>query len=233
MATPAHGVEFSYASFDTVLVRHVRDGRVDYGALARDRGPLERFLSSTREAQPDHWSRDERIAFWTNVYNARVIEGVVRRPGLKSVLDAGKALGVPTLAFFHERALSGGRDLSLNEIEHDILRKGFHESRVHFVLNCASASCPVIPSRALRAATLDSTLDAAVRGFLLDRTKNQLGPGPEVRLSSIFKWYRSDFEAAAGTLAAFIQHYRNEAEPVRTEASIRFLDYDWSLNGHW
>ena len=224
---------FSHAALDTVLQAHVHDARVDYGALVRDRGPLERYLEAAGVAHPDAWPRNEQIVFWVNVYNARVLEGVVRRPGLKSVLDVGKLVGVPTLGFFRERAVSGGRKISLNDIEHEILRTGFHEPRIHFVLNCASASCPALPPRALETATLDSTLDAAARAFLLDRSKNQIAPGPELKLSSIFKWYRSDFETAAGSLQVFVQRYWKGAGVVRVDAPIKFLNYDWSLNGHW
>jgi hypothetical protein len=224
---------FSYAALDTVLTRYLHEGRVDYGGLARRRGPLERFLAATREAHPDHWPREAQIAFWVNVYNARVLEGVIRRRGLKSVLDVGKTLGVPTLGFFREKRLSAGRLLSLNDIEHDILRKGFQEPRVHFVLNCASASCPALPPRALSGATLDSVLEAATSAFLLDRTKNQIDADSDLRLSSILKWYRADFETAAGSLQAFIQRHWKEGGVIRADAPIRFLDYDWSLNGHW
>ncbi len=225
--------DLSYAALDTVLIRHLHDGRVDYGALARDRGPLERFLASAREARPDDWPREDRIAFWVNVYNARVLDGVIRRPGLESVLDVGKILGVPTMGFFREKARSGGRDLSLNDIEHEILRKGFHEPRIHFVLNCASASCPTLPARALSGAALDSSLDAAASAFLVDRTKNQIATDSELQASSIFQWYRTDFEAAAGSLPAFIQRHWKGGGVIRGDAPIRFLEYDWSLNGHW
>ena len=224
---------FSYAAFDTVLTRHLQDGRVDYGALAQDRGALERFLAASREARPNTWSRNDQIAFWVNVYNARVLDGVIRRPGLKSVLDVGKTLGVPTLGFFREKGVSAGRELALNNIEHEILRKGFHEPRVHFVLNCASASCPALPARALSGATLDTDLDGAAGAFLLDKTKNQIAADSELRLSSIFKWYRGDFETAAGSLQSFIQRHWRERGVIKADASVRLLDYDWSLNGHW
>ncbi len=228
-ATPG----ISSAALDTVLARHLRAGRVDYGALARDRGALERFLAASRDARPEAWSREDQVAFWVNVYNARVLDGVIRRPGLESVLDVGKTLGVPTLGFFREKATSGGRTLSLNDIEHEILRKGFREPRVHFVLNCASVSCPALPARALSGASLDSTLDAAASAFLLDPTKNQIGADSELKLSSIFRWYRGDFESAAGSLQAFVQRHWSGPGIVRADAPIRFLDYDWSLNGHW
>ena len=235
VARPAHatGSGFSYAALDTVLDRHLHGGRVDYGALARDRGPLERFLASSRGARPESWSRDDQMAFWVNVYNARVLDGVIRRPGLKSVLDVGKKLGIPTLGFFREPGVSAGRKLSLNDIEHDILRKGFKEPRIHFVLNCASASCPVLPERSLEGATVDSALTSATAAFLSDRTKNPATAGSELRLSSIFKWYRADFEAKAGSLQAFIQRHQPGAATIANGTPIQFVDYDWSLNGDW
>lgn len=230
---PAAGSGFSYAGLDTVLSHNLREGRVDYGALARDPGPLDRFLAAARDARPDAWPRDERIVFWVNVYNARVLDGVIRRPGLENVLDVGRFVGIPTLGFFREKATSGGRRLSLNDIEHDILRKGFDDARVHFVLNCASASCPVLPDRALTAATLDSTLEAATLVFLLDPTKNRIAPDAELGLSSIFKWYRSDFAKAEGSLQGFIRRHWTGSGLIAEDARIRFLDYDWSLNGRW
>ncbi len=221
------------ASFDTVLARHVRGGRVDYGALARDRGPLDRFLAATRDAKPDGWPRGEQVAFWVNAYNARVLDGVVRRPGLKSVLDPGRTLGVPTMKFFDEKRKTAGRSLSLNDIEHEILRERFAEPRVHFVLNCASASCPALPAHPLTAATLDSVLDAATRAFLADRVRNPVVTGGTLRLSSIFRWYRGDFEAAAGNLPAFLRRFLPAGAAIAPDARIEFVDYDWSLNGTW
>lgn len=232
-ATPAaRGAEFSYASLDSALVRHAHGGRVDYGALARDRGPLERFLAAARDARPDDWPRDERLAFWVNVYNARVLDGAIRRPGLKSVLDVGRALGVPTFEFFRERSVSGGRELSLHDIENEILRSGFHEPRIHFVLNCASASCPALPAHPLTAGTLEPTLDRAARAFLADTARNQLEPGKELRLSPIFKWYAEDFSAAGG-VRAFVLTHAQGASALQGNESIHYLDYDWSLNGDW
>ena len=233
IGSPAAASGFSYAGLDTILSRHLREGRVDYGALLRDPGPLDRFLVAARDARPDAWSRDERFVFWINVYNARVLDGVIRRPGLENVLDVGRIVGIPTLGFFREKAKSGGRKLSLNDIEHDILRKGFDDARVHFVLNCASASCPVLPERALTAATLDSTLEAATLAFLLDSTKNRIAPKAELGLSSIFKWYRSDFVTAEGSLQGFIRRYWPGSGLIAEDAKIRYLDYDWSLNGRW
>jgi hypothetical protein len=233
--TPSGGGAASVpvAPLDSVLIRFVREGRVDYRGLARDPGSLRRFLDSTREARPPGHPRAEQIAFWVNAYNARVLDGVIRRPGLASVLDPGKVAGVPTLGFFRERRRTAGRMLSLNDIEHEILRAGFREPRIHFVLNCASVSCPVFPERALTGATLEATLDAATRRFLADRTKNRLAADGRLELSSIFKWYEEDFRSAAGSVPAFVARYWPAPGRVTATTTLRVLDYDWSLNGSW
>ena len=95
-AGPASADAFPHAALDSVLARVLRDGRVDYGALAKDHADLDRHLAAAAVARPDDWPRDEQIAFWVNAYNARVLDGVIRRPGLKSVLDVRKVLGIPT-----------------------------------------------------------------------------------------------------------------------------------------
>jgi hypothetical protein len=224
---------FSHAALDSVLVRILRDGRVDYGGLSRDHGTLDRYLSALAAADPDGWPRGEQIAFWVNAYNARVLDRVIRRPGLKSVLDVGKKLGVPTLGFFHEKRPTAGHDRSLDDIEHRILRARFHEPRIHFVLNCAAVSCPVLPARALTGAELETDLEAATHRFLADSTRNRIEPGRGLWLSTIFKWYGDDFRATDGSVQAFIERHWPGSGPFAPDLPVRFLDYDWSLNGSW
>ena len=217
------------AALDTVLSCCVREERVDYRMLAADPGPLRRYLSAAAMASPERFGRAEQMAFWINTYNACVLEGVLRRPGIKSVLDS-----VPgQRGFFHEERRIGGRDVTLDVVERDILRKGFHDPRVHFVLNCASASCPRLPAHPLTAGQLDSTLDAAVRRFLADPTKNRREEEGRLELSAIFDWYRSDFVATAGSLQAFVARYWSQGKRPPANPEIRFLPYDWSLNGTW
>ncbi|NOT35094.1 MAG: DUF547 domain-containing protein [Candidatus Eisenbacteria bacterium] len=206
---------------------------MDYGGVARNRSPLERYLASAREARPEGWPRDEQVAFWVNVYNARVLDGVIRRPGLRSVLDVGRTLGIPTIAFFREKSIVAGRRLSLNDIEHGTLRARFKDARVHFVLNCASASCPLLPPEALSGDRLDAQLERATRQFLTDRTRNRIDPAQELELSSIFKWYGEDFRADAGSVQAFIELHWPVAERFARALPVRFIDYDWTLNGSW
>lgn len=224
---------FSHAALDTVLRRVLRDGWVDYGALAKDHTDLDRYLAASASARPDEWPRGEQIAFWVNVYNARVLDGVIRRPGLKSVLDVRKVLGIPTLGFFRERRVTAGARRSLDDIEHRILRARYAEPRLHFVLNCASVSCPVLPERALAAATLEADLESATRRFLADSTRNRIHGPRGMELSAIFKWYAEDFRKSHGSVEAFVHGHLSPGVALIPEQTITYLDYDWALNGTW
>ena len=138
----------------------------------------------------------------------------------------------------------GGRRYSLNDIEHENLRKEFVEPRIHFAIVCASASCPTLASEAFVAGRLDEQLTRAalefpsdpVRGFRVEVERlGEDGARAHVYLSSIFKWFHEDFEGRAGSLIDFVVPYlspehRAVLQPYRDDVSIRFLPYDWSLN---
>ncbi len=232
LCADAQAAPFSNAALDTVVGRYLHDGRVHYGGPARDRGPLDRYLQACAGARPDAWSRTDQIAFWVNAYNARVLDGVIRHPGISSVLDVGRHLGIPTMGFFREKRVTGGRSLSLNDIEHE-LRTRYHEPRIHFVLNCASASCPVVPGQSLTGVGLEAELEGATARFLTDPARNHIDPLRGLEISSLFKWYGGDFRAEAGSIQAFIERHWPRPGRFTPNLTVRYLDYDWSLNGSW
>jgi hypothetical protein len=213
------------------LDRHLRDGRVDYGALARDRAELDAFIARAAEADPTTHPVPAQLAFWVNVYNARTLARVLDHPGLASVLDVGRFAGVPTLRFWRERRRSGRRQVSLDDIEHRILRREFREPRIHFVVNCASIGCPDLPARVLTADSLEAQLAAATRGFLADRSRNRVAPDGTLELSRILDWYGRDFGDDADRLV-FVRRHWTGPWPGPSPR-MRFLDYDWGLNGTW
>ena len=129
-----------------------------------------------------------------------------------------------------------GQVLSLNDIEHEILRKELGEPRIHFAIVCASKSCPELRSEAYRAKTLDEQLTQAARSFISDPSKNRFDAAARtLRLSPIFDWFRADFERSSASLPAFVARYAEPAVATALssggEVRIEFLDYDWSLNG--
>ncbi|MGI8783701.1 MAG: DUF547 domain-containing protein [Acidobacteriota bacterium] len=236
--TCAH-FDHSHATWTATLNRYVRDGLVDYASLKRNgQADLSAYLNSLGSICRHHydtWSREQKLAFWINAYNAYTVRLILDHYPLKSIRSIGL---LPSAAFRTEfiplRALRG-RTLSLNDIEHEILRKDFTEPRIHFAIVCASKGCPTIRSEAYRAADLDRQLDQAARSFVRDSAKNRFDAASRtLHLSSIFNWFREDFEQAARTLPDFVARYADESTASALRAGgvrIEFLDYDWSLNG--
>ena len=240
--TPARGdvppVPFDrgHEAWSALLAQYVRNGVVDYRGLS-DRGQpaLDDYLNSLAVAASSEptWVRSERMAFWINAYNAYTVRLILDHYPLRSI----RTIGFLPLAAFRTRfiPLGAGRKLiTLNTIENEILRAQFQDARVHFTIVCASKSCPDLRSEAYRSIVLDQQLDGAARGFLNDPSRNHWEPASRtLHLSSIFKWFRGDFEREDRTLAAFVRRYLPlaGAGPADAPPRIEFLDYDWSLNG--
>jgi Protein of unknown function, DUF547 len=245
--SPATGAattdERSWRDWDDLVRRHVRGDRVDYAGFDRDREILSRVLELL--AGPPPLARNDEIAFWINAYNAATVDLIVRerkaRGGrLRSIKD------IPS-PWTRPRWRIGGAERTLDEIEHEILRRRFREPRIHFALVCASRSCPALRSSAYRGAFLDAQLDSAAREFLLDPTRNRFEPeNGRIRISKIFDWYGKDFRGVyheealvrlygpeTGAALACAARFLPSATAAKVRSSkhrIEFLPYDWSLN---
>jgi hypothetical protein len=221
---------FDHAPWDAALKVAVKDGRVDYAALSRDPRVAE-YVGRLAAFDPAQLpTREARLAFWLNAYNVLAVSGVLAHyPGLKSVSDVA-----PDFGFFKAQSYKvGGKALSLNDIENDIVRKTFADARVHAALNCASTSCPPLRAEAFQPETLERQLDEQMRRFVRDASRNRIVAATgEVRLSSIFDWYKDDFKG----VGAFVSRYLDAPEAAAVLAAekagkLGFLPYDWSLNG--
>jgi hypothetical protein len=226
--------------FDALLKKHVRDGVVDYRGLKSDERLLDGYLDHLGSADPESLGRDGRLTFWINAYNAFTLKLILNRyPGIESIKE------IPRGDRWKARIWSvNGQKHSLDEIEHDILRK-MNEPRIHFAIVCASFSCPNLRSEAYTAERLDEQLASSARDFLSDPEKG-LRYGEErgliwgtkyvLRISAIFDWFEEDFEATAGSVLDFILDYAPDGAAQfirahRNEMKVEHLDYDWSLNG--
>ena len=206
--------------------------RVDYRGL-REEPRWRRLVASLEATDPGALASEaERMAFWIDAYNILAIEWVVREDPEESIRDIGNFL-FPV--WKRTVARIDGREVSLDEIEHDILRP-MGDPRIHGAVVCASLSCPPLRREPYRPATLDAQLDDNVRTWLADPRKGLRIDRDEnvVWLSSIFKWFREDFEAVGGPLA-FARRHAPEAQARwladhADRARVRHLDYDWSLN---
>jgi hypothetical protein len=236
VAAPAGALDMSaYAKLLEVHTRSVDDTagtRVDYAALGRDPA-WAAFLATLAAATPpgDAASRDERLAFWINAYNALAIDVVVKHQPIASIRDAGSLLQP---VWKRPAGTVGGRVVTLDEIEHAILRP-MGEPRIHVAIVCASTSCPSLAREPFEAEGLDAQLDAAARRFVADRRKGVRIEGDGVRLSSIFDWFEGDFAASGGVLAFVRRHadpeLRAALDALGPDPQLAYFDYDWSLNG--
>jgi len=236
--SPARAEPLDEALYAELLVRHTREvpdlarTRVDYRGLTRS-AEWRRLLESLSRSDPSLLeSREEQLAFWINAYNILAIDTVVRSYPLASIRDAGTLLRP---VWKREAGRIGGRTYSLDEIEHEQIRRA-GDPRVHAAIVCASLSCPALRREPFRAAELDAQLDAAMRAWLADPNKGlRIDPASDtVWLSKIFDWFEEDFAAAGGVLR-FAARYAPEPARHRLEAEgerlrIRYLDYDWRLN---
>ena len=228
---PVDSPSFSYELFDQVLQEHVDEkGRVNYTKLKANPKKLEAYLDLLAFADPEELSYNERLTFWINAYNAFVIKGVINHYPITSVRKVKLFNGF----FFRLKFQVAGKMYTLNQIEHDIIRTEFVDPRVHFVLVCASSSCPSLGNRAFSADTIEERLETAAFSFIQDPEKVRIDRAERtVYVSKIFKWYDDDFKEGYDGVADFLADYPppEDAEFLgSTDVKLRYLDYDWTLN---
>jgi hypothetical protein len=240
---------FNHQDWNELLERHVypinvgASTEVDYKGMQDQHKLLKHYLSNiaaVSQTQFDSWSSSEQLAFLINTYNAATVELILTQfPDLESIKDIGSFFQSPWKIRFI-RLL--GKKRSLDEIEHELIRgsEKYNDPRIHFAVNCASVGCPALSPKAYQAETLDAQLETATQTFLADSSRNRFENG-ELKISSIFKWYREDFEKSwrgNKSLAQFLSSYSQALKlDAQTQAllaadriDIDFLDYDWRLN---
>jgi uncharacterized protein DUF547 len=233
-AALATGHIFDHSAFDRLLKAQVVDGNVDYDAF--DRAPsFPRYLGQLAAAQPETLSAKEQLAFWINVYNAYTIRLVNAHGERKSIRNINKTLGVIKAMgpWKEEIVKAGGKTMSLDHVEHEIVRKRFREPRIHFALVCAARSCPPLRREAYTGERLDDQLDDQARTFIArSPEKNRVDvERATVHLSPIFTWFEEDF---GPDLGGFLARHVPEGPARRLLEGGHFktveTPYDWSLN---
>jgi Protein of unknown function, DUF547 len=221
----------THGEWTTLLQKHVNDkGLVNYKGFIADSASLNSYLQLLSDHAPaDNWSREEKLAYWINAYNAFTVKLITQYYPLKSIKDIGPAAQVIFVNTPWDKKFFsiGGKSMTLNTIEHKILRKKFAEPRIHFAVNCASISCPKLLNTAYEAASLDAQLTAQAQSFLADTDKNQVS-ADNPKLSSIFKWFNGDFKKTGLSKLAFINQYA--PVKINDNANLDYLDYNWNLN---
>ncbi len=224
-ATPIRHTEWT-----KLLKRHVDEqGWVDYIGFQQDSVLLNQYLQKLRTHHPNtsYWTDNERKAYWINAYNAFTIKLVSDHYPISGIKKIRPGLPFVNSVWDIKFIEIEGKTYDLNNIEHGILRERFEDPRIHFALNCASVSCPVLKREAYSADRLDQQLEEAGNTFLRDPSRNKIEPDL-VQISSIFKWFRGDFVSKEQGLIDFLNRFTQV--PIHSDAKIKYLDYDWNLN---
>lgn len=228
-AEPIPADEFSHRLLSRVLDAHVSNGVVDYRAIQMD-DRLPAYLAQLDRVDPNAFvTRNERLAFWINAYNAFAIKGILDHYSPVSYVGRYRY-------FIGRDYRVGGTTINLYDLERQVLIKQFQDPLIHFAIVCASTSCPKLQTWVYEPDQLERQLDRVARDFINDPMRNRFDRRQKVAsLSMIFKWFDDDFTRAAGSVLTYITRYVNDPELVqdlrRSEYRIEYLDYDWSLNG--
>ncbi len=249
LSNTAVWAEVDHSAWTELLQSHVEiDAQgsvstVDYRGFETDRAALDSYLdvlASVETREFDSWSIADQLAFLINAYNAWTVELILTGyPELNSIRELGTVTESPWQRRFIPLL---GEERTLDEIEHGMIRESgrYNDPRIHFAVNCASIGCPALRDEAFTGARLEDQLEAGTTGFLSDTARNRMEDGG-LAVSSIFSWYRGDFEQGwrgTETLGAFLARYSDslgltaeQAGALRSGAmDIRFLEYDWRLN---
>ncbi len=218
-----------WSGYDRLVRTHVRDGVVDYAGLAAERPVLAKLVAAVAVADPKaEGDRPAQLAAWLNAYNALVIDAVLQGKSPASFFGRQTFFKLDRYRVF-------GQTLTLNDLEHAQIRPSFDEPRVHFALVCAAKSCPKLRSEAYTGPRLEAQLDDQGRWFLASAERNRFDAAKKsAQLSMLFKWYAADFERAAGSVPRYVQRLAPAGvrDWIAAEGTvIRYLEYDWSLNG--
>ena len=214
-----------------LLKDHVQNGRVDYDGFKRDEAELDRYLAILSARDPADLSHQHQFAFYINAYNAFTVKLILTRyPGINSIKEIGSFFSNPWSKKFIPL---NGFKVSLDHIEHDILRNRFKDPRIHFAINCAARSCPPLSNTPYEGDTLETRLEEQTRQFINHVGKPFLKDNT-LFVSRIFKWFEDDF---SGNPLGFIRQYAdNSLKQALENASaggdihLEYLPYDWTLN---
>lgn len=216
--------------FAELLNKYVSDTGVDYKGFKSEENKLDQYLLELEQVQIKDLSPSHKMAFYINTYNAWTLKLILSAyPKVKSIKDLGSIFKSP---WKKKIVRINGKTLSLDNIEHDILRPEFKDPRVHFAINCAAKSCPPIRSEPYQGDTLNDQLDEMTTAFINDSKSNYID-GNRLYVSAIFKWFPEDFNY--DIVDFFLKYARGglktELEEKKEWIKIKYLHYNWSLNG--
>lgn len=222
--------DHSHEKLTQVLEKNMSGENVDYAALKKSPDKLGSYieeLATVSKSQYSKWSDDQKMAYLINLYNAATLKLIIDNYPTKSIRDISSP-------WKQNRVMLFGKFVSLDHIEHEILRKDFSDPRIHFGVNCASIGCPALRNEAFRADKLNAQLDEQARIFMNDPSKNRVDRKNGILyLSSIFDWFKGDFVDKSGSVEKFIAPYLSASDRKAVESGklkVKHTNYDWNLN---
>ncbi|MBC05451.1 DUF547 domain-containing protein [Thalassospira sp.] len=239
---PQSTLEIDHDAWQVLLDRYVTVQEpgvtsFDYASASQDGGAakVNAYVEAMTKVTVDQLNRDQQFAYWVNLYNALTVKVVLDHYPVDSIRDIDISPGLFSSGPWGKKLIMvEGRTLSLDDIEHRILRPIWRDARIHYAVNCASIGCPALALKAYEASKLDDQLDQAAKGFINHSRAVRVGADGGLVLSSLYDWYRDDFRKSD---ADFIAHLRAFAGPKlaailgdTTELDIADYEYDWALN---
>jgi hypothetical protein len=207
---------------DQFMKSYVKNGKVDYSGIRQNRSPLNKAWNAAKDVRVTVSNANEYQAYWINVYNLAVIKTIVEHPPVDSPL---KIDGI----FKSKKHAVGGKNVTLDQIENELLRKPFNDPLIHFVLVCGAKSCPPLINQAYRPETLKSQMKTQAKKAINSAYFCEVKPSEKkVYVSMIMKWYNSDFTQDGATEIQFLNKYRNN--PIPKGYQVAFKEYNWDLN---
>jgi hypothetical protein len=251
--------DHSYSTYNSLLNRYVKDARVNYEGFINSRAEFETFLralGSVDENDFENWTQEQRLAFWINAYNAFTIKAIINHYPIKRSFSLIGIFYAPPNSILQIKGVwtklqfrAAGKMVTLDEIEHQILRKEFNEPRIHMAINCASISCPDLSDEAYVPERLEQQLAEASINFVNNPEKGvyvdeQSG---KVKFSKIFKWFGDDFinnfgnkklfnnyslkeNAVLNFTSDYLESQQTKEYLMKNRLKIGYLGYDWHLN---
>ncbi|NRA99461.1 MAG: DUF547 domain-containing protein [Rhodobacteraceae bacterium] len=234
---PASTSRVNHGAWAGLLDRYRRDtasgvALFAYGAVtSEDRAQLERYLSQLAGTPVSTLNRDEQFAYWVNLYNALTIKVILDHYPVESIRDIRLTGGIGSGPWNAKLIRVEGTELSLNDIEHRILRPIWNDPRVHYAVNCASIGCPNLAPEPWTARGLDRALDTAARAYVNDARGIRFSNG-RASASRIYDWFVDDFGGNEAGVIAHLERYASPQTAARLDAAggLSGQHYDWSLN---
>lgn len=223
----------THEAYTELLKKYVDErGMVNYRTLQQDSATLNSYLREVSTHLPTrNWTDNDRLAYFINAYNAFTLQRIIRAYPVKSIKDLGGPKTLVNSVWDQDFITLGDKQYTLNDIEHRVIRNNYKDNRIHVALVCAAMSCPRLRREAYVGPQLNAQLNDQADHFVNNPAKNDLTPPDAPTVSSIFNFFPKDFRKNGSTsIQDFINQHAAAGKKIKPDATLKFKEYDWSLN---